>query len=66
VVEQLTENQRVASSILARGTKRVSYNGYYMTLPMSKRGFNSLHPLKRSEKTYLFARSFLGLTSPCG
>ena len=51
VVEQLTENQRVASSILARGTNmRVSYNGHYATLPRLRRRFDSAHPLKRQRK----------------
>ena len=50
VVEQMPEEHRVVSSILTRGTSksaivRVSYSGYYTTLPWWRRGFDSLYPL---------------------
>lgn len=49
VVERFSEKEEVASSILARGTNmRVSYNGYYISLPRIRWQFNSAHPLPKS------------------
>lgn len=53
LVEHLIRNEKVAGSIPAGGSKhktrrvyrpRVSYNGYYMTFPRLRQGFDSPHP----------------------
>ncbi len=46
VAEHSSEKAGVGSASLPRGTiKRVSYSGYYVTLPRLRRQFDSAHPL---------------------
>ena len=43
------------------GSKRVSYNGYYVSFPRMRREFDSLHPHQRLSEVF-----FLGGTDGAG
>ena len=41
------------SSTLGLGTRRVSYNGYYASLPRTRNGFDSRYPLQRKNGIHM-------------
>lgn len=55
---QRTQTCGAGAGVVYWGSKRVSYNGYYVSFPRMRREFDSLHPHQRLSEVFFW---FLGL-----